>query len=177
MSESLIFAEYMQPLWKIASLRVSPGFSAQAYRLHGRETIGNYSPRAQAVFTIQPARGQFAQIGGAYGNSYPQLAMITDAVTQVDMLQQRRGNPDLKQTRITQAMAVYSLGIGKVNFQLMVIVYGSEPPPLGFLQYRGRNARAVVPRRRTMGSGHPYPVGHMDAVKTAEHTALGRMDV
>ena len=130
MSESLIFAEYMQPLWKIASLRVSPGFSAQAYRLHGRETIGNYSPRAQAVFTIQPARGQFAQIGGAYGNSYPQLAMITDAVTQVDMLQQRRGNPDLKQTRITQAMAVYSLGIGKVNFQLMALYMGASRLPL-----------------------------------------------
>lgn len=130
MSEFIAFAEYLQPLGKTATIRLAPGFSAQAYRLHGRRKTCNYSPRAQVVFTLQPGRSQFIHIGAALGNSYPQLEMLSGATTQVDIFQQRRGNPDLKQTRIIQAQAVYVAGIGKTNFQLSALYTGASPLPV-----------------------------------------------
>ena len=130
MSEFIAFAEYLQPLGKTATIRLAPGFSAQAYRLHGRRKTCNYSPRAQVVFTLQPGRSQFIHIEAALGNSYPQLEMLSGATTQVDIFQQRRGNPDLKQTRIIQAQAVYVVGIGKTNFQLSTLYTGASPLPV-----------------------------------------------
>lgn len=130
MSESLLFAEYMQPLGQKASLRVQPGVSAQFYRVHGNEMVRNYSPRAQIIFAMQPARGQYFQVGGAYGNSYPQLSMLTGATTQVDMVQIKRGNPDLKQSRLVNLMAVYGLGVGKVNLQALVTFMGCSSLPI-----------------------------------------------
>lgn len=118
-SETLVFAEYAHPLWGKGSVRVSPGLSAEFYRLHGLERVSYVGPRLQAMFAMQPSRNQFFQIGGAYGNSFPQLAMMSGATTQVDIIQQRRGNPDLKVTRMMQAMAVYGIGVGKVNLQAM----------------------------------------------------------
>lgn len=116
-SETLCFAEYAHPLWGKASVRVSPGISAEFYRLHGMETVSYTGPRLQAVFAMQPSRTQFFQTGMAYGNSFPQLSMMSGATQQVDIIQQRRGNPDLKVTKIMHAMAVYGIGIGKVNLQ------------------------------------------------------------
>lgn len=116
-SETLVFAEYAHPLWGKGSVRVSPGLSAEFYRLHGLERVSYMGPRFQAAFAMQPSRGQFFQIGGAYGNSFPQLALMSGATTQVDIIQQRRGNPDLKVTRMMQALAVYGIAVGKVNLQ------------------------------------------------------------
>jgi len=130
MSESLLFAEYMQPLGKNASLRLSPGVSAQIYRLHGNNAVKNFAPRAQMVFAMQPAHAQYLQVVGAYGNSYPQLSMISGATTQVDVIQQRRGNPGLKQTHMWNVMAVYGLGVGKVNLQAMVLFNGATSLPM-----------------------------------------------
>lgn len=130
MSESLLFAEYMQPFGQKASLRVQPGVSAQFYRVHGNELVCNYSPRAQIIFVMQPARGQYLQIGGVYGNSYPQLSMLTGATTQVDMVQIKRGNPDLKQSRLVNLLAVYGLGVGKVNLQALATFMGCSSLPM-----------------------------------------------
>lgn len=116
-SETLCFAEYAHPLWGNASVRVSPGLSAEFYRLHGLEKVSYVGPRLQAAFTMQPARNQWFQIGGVYGNSFPQLGMMSDAVQNVDIVQQRRGNPELKVTKMFNAVAAYSLGVGKVNLQ------------------------------------------------------------
>lgn len=118
-SETLCFAEYAHPLWGKASVRVSPGISAEFYRLHGMETVSYTGPRLQAVFAMQPSRTHFFQTGMAYGNSFPQLSMMSGATQQVDIIQQRRGNPDLKVTKIMHAMAVYGIGIGKVNLQAL----------------------------------------------------------
>lgn len=130
MSESLGFIEYMQPLGKRASLRLSPGISVQAYRLQGMERVLNFAPRAQIMFSVQPSRGQFAQISGAYGNSYPQLSMLNSATTQVDIIQQKRGNPNLGQTHMLQCVAVYGIGIGKVNLQAMALFMRASSLPM-----------------------------------------------
>ncbi len=130
MSESLAFVEYMQILGSVGSLRVSPGVSAQFYRLHLHELVSNVAPRAQVVLTLQPARGQFAQIGGVFGNSYPQLSMITGATTQVDGYQIRRGNPALGQTKMWNCLAAYGLSVGKINMQAVALLNGAADLPL-----------------------------------------------
>lgn len=116
-SETLCFAQYSHPLWGKASVRVAPGMSAEFYCLHGMETVRYVGPRLQTVFVMQPTRNQSFQAVVLYGNSFPQLSMMTGATQQVDMIQQRRGNPSLKVTRLMNATAVYGIGIGKVNLQ------------------------------------------------------------
>jgi len=129
-SEVICFGEYMHPLWGKASLRVAPGFSAQFYRLHGEKKVSRIGPRMQFVFTMQPTRKQSIQLLALYGNSYPQLAMMSAAQQQVDMFQIKRGNPDLKQTGIARVMAAYGIRISKVNLQAAGIYNGAWRLPL-----------------------------------------------
>ena len=129
-SETICFGEYVQPLGSKASLRVAPGLTAQFYRLHGKQRTSFVGPRFQTVFAIQPARNQSAQLQLLYGNSYPQLELMTNAVQQIDLVQERRGNPELKQTKIVQATAVYGIGIGKVNLQAVGIFNGAKRLPV-----------------------------------------------
>lgn len=113
-SETILFAEYARQLWGIASLRLTPGMSAQVYRQHGHDRVSKFGPRAQIVFTLKPARNQFIQLNGSYGNSYPELSYMNGATQQVDMIQQKKGNPDLKQAKLTTAMGVYGIGFKRL---------------------------------------------------------------
>ncbi len=91
----------------------------------------NSSPRAQIVFTLKPARNQFIQLNGFYGNSYPELSYMNGATQQqVDMIQQKKGNPDLKQTKLTTAMGVYGIGFKRLNLQAMLLYNGADDLPL-----------------------------------------------
>lgn len=121
MSESILFAEYSHRLSGKTSVSLAPGLSAQSYRLHGHAQVNNFSPRASASFTLQPSKSQFLQLRAVYGNSYPQLAMLTNVVTQVDLIQEKQGNPDLGQSHIWGGTGVYGIGIGKCNLQASVI--------------------------------------------------------
>ncbi|MDE5635401.1 MAG: carboxypeptidase-like regulatory domain-containing protein, partial [Muribaculaceae bacterium] len=58
-SETLVFSEYMHPLWGKATIRVAPGMSAQFYRVHGLDLIKYFGPRVQLVFTYQPRQRQY----------------------------------------------------------------------------------------------------------------------
>jgi len=129
-SETIVFGEYVQPLFRVAQLRLAPGLSAQSYCLHGDRRKNFIGPRAQLVLAAQPSRGHYIQLLGFYGNSYPQLAAMTAATQQVDALMQRRGNPDLKISRISRMMAVYGAAAGKVNFQLTGLFNGAWHLPL-----------------------------------------------
>lgn len=84
-SETILFTEYNQPLWKRASLRFSPGMSMLSYCLHGHDKVNKIGPRAQLTFVIQPANNQYAQLQAFYGNSFPELSFMTAATQQVDI--------------------------------------------------------------------------------------------
>lgn len=129
-SESLLFAEYMHPLWGIATLRVAPGMSAQFYRLHGKDLVSYVAPRAQIALTVQPAQKQYVQLLALYGNSFPQLSMMSTATQQVNIWHIKRGNPDLKQTGIMRFMAAYGIGIRNVNLQAIAIYNGAYRLPM-----------------------------------------------
>ncbi|MDE6097185.1 MAG: hypothetical protein K2G52_13465 [Muribaculaceae bacterium] len=129
-SETLFFCQYSHPIGKKISLQVAPGLSMQFYRLHKHNLKQYYSPRLQGVVIFQPTRTQRAQLVALVGNSFPQLGLMTEAVQQVDLLQQRKGNPDLKQTGIANFMGVYGIGIGKFNLQLSGIMWHSWRLPV-----------------------------------------------
>ncbi len=124
-SETLLFGEYVHPLWGNSSVRVAPGVSAQFYRLHGRERVKHIAPRLQFVFTTRPVDKQFLQLLALYGNSFPQLSFMSAATQRVDLIQLKRGNPDLKQTGIMRFMAVYGLGVGNLNMQAVALYNGA----------------------------------------------------
>lgn len=129
-SETLVFSEYMHPLWGKATIRVAPGLSAQLYRVHGLDLVKYFGPRMQLVVTYRPAQRQYLQLSALYGNSFPQLAFMSGATQQVDLYQVKRGNPGLKQTGISRFMAVYGVSVGTVNIQLAGIYNGATKLPV-----------------------------------------------
>lgn len=129
-NETICFAEYAQQLWKIASIRIAPGLSTEFYKLHGNKQMSFAGPRLQAVFAMQPSRSQFLQLIALYGNSYPQISMMSDATRQIDFVQQRRGNPDLKISKILYLTFAYGIGVQKVNLQALTLLRGADRMPM-----------------------------------------------
>jgi len=129
-SESLLFGEYMHSLGRQASVRLSPGLSAQYYRLHGNDLMKYFGPRLKLVFTMQPTRRQFIQLQAFYGNSFPQLSYMSGAVQQVDIIQLKKGNTNLKQSGMIRFMAVYGIGFNNVNLQAAGIYNGATKLPV-----------------------------------------------
>lgn len=121
-AETILFGEYSQPIGKRASLRVAPGLSSLQYQLHGSERVSQIAPRLQLTFAIQPARNQFGQIQAFVGNSFPTIGYLNSATQQVDLIQLKRGNPELDNTRMYRFIAVYGWSLGKVSLQAMGLV-------------------------------------------------------
>lgn len=46
------------------------------------------------------------------------------------MIQQKKGNPNLKQTKLTTAMGVYGIGFKRLNLQAMLLYNGADDLPL-----------------------------------------------
>lgn len=129
-SETILFGEYMHPLWGKSSIRVTPGLSAQFYRIHERKLMKYFGPRMQFIFTCQPSKKQYIQLLALYGNSFPQLSFVSGATQQIDMMLTKRGNPDLKQSGISRFMALYGIGISNLNFQITGIYNGATRLPV-----------------------------------------------
>lgn len=129
-SETILFGEYSHPLGNIGLLSISPGVSSQIYRLHGHDKVTNFAPRAQVMLSARPRQNQYTQLQAFFGNSFPELSMLTTARQQMDEFEVRTGNPELKQTRMCRAIAVYGIGTRFLNLQVAAIYNGATRMPM-----------------------------------------------
>lgn len=121
--ESLLFVQYDQRLWKRVSLSVRPGMSVLQYRLHGEPQISYVLPRISASLSYQPAKGQMLYFATAFGNNSPDISTTNTAEQNIDFLQVKRGNAELKYMKVWLFNLVYALQVGKINMQLVTQYY------------------------------------------------------
>lgn len=118
--ETLFFAAYSKRFGK-SMLYFEPGISQQLYRLHGEKIVKNTSPRLHLRYSTSPAKNHFLQISSAVGNSFPQINMVNSTEQAKDMIEIRRGNPEMNSAKLYNVTAVYSINSGRINTQAVWI--------------------------------------------------------
>lgn len=129
-NEEILFVQYDLPLAKRVKLSLTPGVSALHYRQNSRKQINLVSPRLQLRLTAQFPRNQFLLFNGNIGNSFPTISYISTAEQAVNAFLTKRGNPDLKNTKMYHAMAVYGLNTSKFGLQAMVLYQFNHNVPV-----------------------------------------------
>ena len=116
-AESLVFLDYNQRIGKKFFFKIGPGVSALLYRLHGDNRISHISPRLRSLVTYQPQANQQLMATINIGNSFPQINTINRVDQNIDMLQIKRGNPNMDKANIYLAQLSYSLQYKTFNIQ------------------------------------------------------------
>lgn len=115
--ESQLYMEYSRQLGKNHSLRVAPGISSLQYKLHGNKHISRFSPRLRLRLVSRLSQTQQLQIMANIGNNCPSISHLNNAEQKIDSFQIRRGNPDLKTSKLYMLSAMYGAQIKKINLQ------------------------------------------------------------
>lgn len=115
--ESQLYMEYSRQLGKNHSLRVAPGISSLQYKLHGDKHISRFSPRLRLRLVSRLSQAQQLQIMANIGNNCPSISSLNNAEQKIDSFQIRRGNPDLKTSKLYMLSAMYSTQIKDFNLQ------------------------------------------------------------
>ena len=100
-------------------LSLTPGISALQYKQNQRKTISLVSPRLQVRLTARLPNNQFVMFNGNIGNSFPTISYISTAEQAVNAFLLKRGNSELKNTKMYHAMGVYGYNAAKYGLQVM----------------------------------------------------------
>ncbi|WP_282748391.1 hypothetical protein [Paraprevotella xylaniphila] len=117
--ETLLFSEYSQRIKGKTFFRIAPGVSMLQYKLHGEKRICKISPRLHFTLGYQPSHRDILQFRINVGNSFPNINMLSSTSQEVDFLQMRKGNPNLKTTTAYHFMGIYAINWKKVNLQVV----------------------------------------------------------
>lgn len=120
-NEEILFGQYDWPLSQRVRLSLTPGVSALQYKQNNRKHINLFSPRMQLRLTAQLSQNQFIMFNANIGNSFPVISYISTAEQEVNGFLTKRGNPDLKNTKMYHTMAVYGLNASKFGLQVMAM--------------------------------------------------------
>lgn len=121
--ESILLALYKQQIGNSTTLTFRPGVSSLQYKLHGENRITQFSPRLNFVINHNISKKQYAQIRFALANSFPNIQMLNNAEQEIDFVQTRRGNPNLKNTSLYATTGVYAINFNKFSMQAVSMYF------------------------------------------------------
>lgn len=150
-NEELLFVQYDQPIGKRTRLMLRPGVSALQYRQRGREQINLFAPRLNLRLTSAIADRQFLMVSCNIGNSFPSLASLSTAEQAVNSLHIIKGNPDIDNTKLYQALVVYGYNSQRVGLQAMAQYQFNHKLPVSSYE---AEADRVVESWRTDENSH-----------------------
>ena len=106
-NEILLFF-YLNKQWEklYASLRI--GGSHTQYKQSNSDTKTYISFRPSIIIKYKVNEQNSIQYRGYWDNSFPTLSLLTDIEQSIDLLQKRKGNPDLKMMRLLTNRLTYS---------------------------------------------------------------------
>ena len=116
--ESLLFFTYDQRFKKNISLNIRTGLSSQQYHLKGKEDVSNISPRFNLRFTYLAKEKHYFMANIAIGNNFPTIDLLTNAEQNIDAIQLKRGNPNLKAMKIYMPNVVYNTQWKNLNMTI-----------------------------------------------------------
>lgn len=86
--------------WNKMFASLDGGVSQLFYKIRGEKHKYRYSPRISATVTYTFTPTFYLQYRGSVTNSYPTMTMYNNIEQDIDTIQKRRGNPNLKPTTI-----------------------------------------------------------------------------
>lgn len=113
--ETLFFAQYHHRFGQKSTLYVHPGVSLLQYKLHGDGTFRRVSPRFQLLLSQKLSKSQNLVLGFFLGNSFPQISSLNSVEQQVDLIQVKRGNPDLDRSTLYLFRGNYNLNYRRIS--------------------------------------------------------------
>ena len=133
-SETLAFIEYTQRISNKFRFSARPGLSIVNLALNGYDQKNFYFPRFFTQLTYTPTRHQQINLGASIGNAMASLSSRTAAEQPIDLIMSRRGNPNLKDVKLYDANANYSIQFGNVNLNsLLGMTYNSDALTAGYI--------------------------------------------
>lgn len=136
-NEEILFIQYVRPLSEHFILSLMPGISALHYKQNDKKQLNFVSPRFQMRLTGRLSDSQFFMLNGNIGNSFPNISYISNAQQSVNAFRSKRGNPELKNTKMYQAMGVYGYNAAKYGVQLMVMYQFNHNLPVSCFSQEG----------------------------------------
>ncbi|MDE6535510.1 MAG: hypothetical protein K2K82_05805 [Muribaculaceae bacterium] len=136
-NEEILFIQYVRPLSEHIMLSLMPGISALHYKQNDKKQLNFVSPRFQMRLTARLSNNHFFMVNGNIGNSFPNISYISNAEQSVNAFRLKRGNSELKNTKMYQAMGVYGYNAAKYGLQLMVMYQFNHNLPVSSFSQEG----------------------------------------
>ncbi len=152
-NEEILFVQYDFSIAKQAKMSLIPGVSALHYKQNDRKQINLFSPRLNMRLMAQLPLNQFIMFNGSIGNTFPTIAYISTAEQSVNGFLTKRGNPDLKNTKMYQALAVYGINTSKVGLQIMVRYQFNHNLPVS---YYTRDGSRIIQSWTSSSDNHVF---------------------
>lgn len=121
--------------WSKMSASLDGGISQLIYKIRGDANKYRYSPRVSATvkYTLTPSL--YVQYRGSLTNSYPTMTMYNNIEQDIDTIQKRRGNPNLKPTTIVSNTLNVNCDVGSWSFYAMYDMFISWKNNAEFVSY------------------------------------------
>lgn len=121
--------------WEKMFASLDGGISQLIYKIRGDANKYRYSPRVSATvkYTLTPSL--FVQYRGSLTNSYPTMTMYNNIEQDIDTIQKRRGNPNLKPTTIVSNTLNVNCDVGSWSFYAMYDMFISWKNNAEFVSY------------------------------------------
>lgn len=105
--------------WSKMFASLDGGISQLVYKIRGDANKYRYSPRVSATVKYTLTPGLYVQYRGSLTNSYPTMTMYNNIEQDIDTIQKRRGNPNLKPTTIVSNTLDVNCDVGSWSFYAM----------------------------------------------------------
>lgn len=121
--------------WSKMVASLDGGISQLIYKIRGDANKYRYSPRVSATvkYTLTPSL--YVQYRGSLTNSYPTMTMYNNIEQDIDSIQKRRGNPNLKPTTIVSNTLTVNCDVGSWSFYAMYDMFISWKNNAEFVSY------------------------------------------
>ena len=121
--------------WSKMVASLDGGISQLIYKIRGDANKYRYSPRVSATvkYTLTPSL--YVQYRGSLTNSYPTMTMYNNIEQDIDTIQKRRGNPNLKPTTIVSNTLTVNCDVGSWSFYAMYDMFISWKNNAEFVSY------------------------------------------
>ncbi len=106
---------------KYLMLNTRVGCSLLTYRLKGTNGTNQLYPRINLMLRYTPSANNVFSLNFNTGNSFPSVNTLNDVEQSVNEYMVKKGNPDLKMSRMFNTAVMYNLVAKKINIQIMAI--------------------------------------------------------
>lgn len=121
--------------WEKMFASLDGGISQLFYKIRSEAHQYRYSPRVSATVKYTFTPSLYVQYRGCLTNSYPTMTMYNNIEQDIDTIQKRRGNPNLKPTTIVSNTLNVNYDVGSWSFYTMYDMFISWKNNAEFVSY------------------------------------------